>query len=124
MALPTLIFATAMPTALPTLPHLRLPGDVSLGPVQMTFLTGSPLTVNSSLHVPSLIVGLTYTKGSWWIVTIWGDTQASLSLLLTSADPKPPQVSKCPLQHLHPGCPLSAAPDLLVCVSGGSGPWP
>lgn len=52
--------------------HSRLPGDVSLGPVQITFLTGSPLTVNSSLHVPSLIVGLTYTKGSWWIVTIWG----------------------------------------------------
>lgn len=52
--------------------HSRLPGDVSLGPVQITFLTGSPLTVNSSLHVPSLSVGLTYTKGSWWIVTIWG----------------------------------------------------
>lgn len=52
--------------------HLRLPGDVSLGPVQITFLTGSPLTVNSSLQVPSLSVGLTYTKGSWWIVTIWG----------------------------------------------------
>lgn len=52
--------------------HSRLPGDVSLGPVQITFFTGSPLTVNSSLHVPSLSVGLTYTKGSWWIVTIWG----------------------------------------------------
>ena len=24
------------------------------------------------MHVPSLSVGLTYTKGSWWIVTIWG----------------------------------------------------
>lgn len=60
------------PEASAPAPHSRLPGDVSLGPVQITFLTGSPLTVNSSLHVPSLSVGLTYTKGSWWIVTIWG----------------------------------------------------
>lgn len=37
----------------------------------MTFLTGSPFTVDSSLHVPSLSVGFTYTKGSWWIVTIF-----------------------------------------------------
>lgn len=67
---------SGLPISLPsTLPHSarhsRLPGEVSLGPVQITFLTGSPLTVNSSLHVPSLSVGLTYTKGSWWIVTIW-----------------------------------------------------
>lgn len=64
-------FLSCRPFALPHFAlHLPLPGDVSLGPVQITFLTGSPLTVNSSLHVPSLIVGLTYTKGSWWIVTI------------------------------------------------------
>lgn len=44
----------------------------------MTFLTGSPLTVDSSLHVPSLSVGLTYTKGSWWMVTIWGRRRPGL----------------------------------------------
>ena len=49
-----------------------LPGMVSLGPVQITFLINTPFNVISSLHVPSRLVGFTYTKGSWWMVTIWG----------------------------------------------------
>lgn len=72
----------------------ELPGMVSLGPVQKTFFTGSPLMVNSSLHVPSACVGFTYTKGSWWIVTI------------CEVKHKHPLVS-VPLQGYVPlGCPL------------------
>ena len=76
----------------------ELPGMVSLGPVQKTFFTGSPLMVNSSLHVPSACVGFTYTKGSWWIVTICEEKH------------KHPLVS-IPLQSYVPlgkelGCPL------------------
>lgn len=51
--------ARAQPARPPPPAHSRPPGDVSLGPVQMTFLTGSPFTVDSSLHVPSLSVGFT-----------------------------------------------------------------
>lgn len=47
-----------------------LPGMVSFGPVQITFLIKTPLGVYSSLQVPSSVVGFTYTKGSWWMVTI------------------------------------------------------
>ncbi len=47
-----------------------LPGMVSFGPVQITFLIKTPLSVYSSLQVPSSVVGFTYTKGSWWMVTI------------------------------------------------------
>lgn len=73
------------PAPCPPGPHARLPGEVSLGPVQITFLIGSPLTVDSSLHVPSLIVGLTYTKGSWWMVTIWGRRRPGLDHLPSAA---------------------------------------
>lgn len=41
-----------------------LPGMVSFGPVQITFLIKTPLGVYSSLQVPSSVVGFTYTKGS------------------------------------------------------------
>ena len=43
---------------------------VSLGPVQITFLIKTPFSVISSWHVPSGMVGFTYTNGSWCMVTI------------------------------------------------------
>lgn len=82
----------------------ELPGMVSLGPVQNTFFTGSPLMVNSSLQVPSAWVGFTYTKGSWWMVTI---CKVKHRHLLASAPSRAvlPWLGRCRAMQAWPKCP-------------------
>lgn len=79
------------------------------------------MTVNSSLHVPSLIVGLTYTKGSWWIVTIWqGEGRApawTTRPQLPGALDLSAQTPLKPLQ-IHSVPPLAAAPFWSLILPG------
>lgn len=104
----------------------ELPGMVSLGPVQKTFFTGSPLMVNSSLHVPSACVGFTYTKGSWWIVTICEVKHKHLPVSVPLQRYIPPGGELGRLLHTGtaktPWCPPELPPQHVRPLSPAAGP--
>lgn len=74
--------------------------------------------VNSSLHVPSACVGFTYTKGSWWMVTICKVKHKHLlvSIPLQSYVPLGGELG-CPL-HKSMANMLWCSPQLLSWLMG------